>query len=452
MRIPPTAMIRTALVAALATLAISALTILLVQAGGKSAAATNLNVGLDFDTSGTPANGVYDPLNLPTFQSCGPVAIGGQISVDLFVLGVQNLLGFDSYIAYDNTRLTLVGTQVRMFMNSQPGSVMTDTSQNSPDPITGVLLTPDTDGLYDTLAADTGNVAGDTGEGVLARLTFQGIAAGQASVSIPALDRDTNGQVDTGATLRADNPANPGTTILLNDTSPADGWFDGPFTNRQGTIAVGGDADGDGVADVACPGQIADNCPGIFNNQADMEGDGQGDACDGDIDGDHYWNAQETAMGSNTTNAASTPEVCDGADNDADTQVDEGYDLNPVNGIPDCSDPNADTDGDTTMNPSDLDDDGDGTIDTTEIFIRTHTLKKCPATTTDYVWAPDMDNGKKVGISEVLLFIPYLLSKDDPNPKLSAAYNKRFDWQPGGGIGIGDILSFIPFFLVQCTP
>ncbi len=41
------------------------------------------------------------------------------------------------------------------------------------------------------------------------------------------------------------------------------------------------DADGDGVAD------LTDNCPAVANpDQADLDGDGQGDACDLDDDGD----------------------------------------------------------------------------------------------------------------------------------------------------------------------
>ena len=43
----------------------------------------------------------------------------------------------------------------------------------------------------------------------------------------------------------------------------------------------------------------ADNCPNVTNtDQADLDGDGLGDACDDDIDGDGISNAVETAIGS----------------------------------------------------------------------------------------------------------------------------------------------------------
>ncbi|HEX6584122.1 MAG TPA: DUF4394 domain-containing protein [Thermoleophilaceae bacterium] len=59
-----------------------------------------------------------------------------------------------------------------------------------------------------------------------------------------------------------------------------------------------------------------DNCPGVAgDDQADLDGDGQGDACDSDIDGDGADNTAETASGTDPRNPDSDGDgVSDGAD------------------------------------------------------------------------------------------------------------------------------------------
>ena len=60
----------------------------------------------------------------------------------------------------------------------------------------------------------------------------------------------------------------------------------------------------------------SDNCPGVAgDDQADLDEDGQGDACDDDIDGDGVANAAETARGTNPRDPDSDKDgVRDGAD------------------------------------------------------------------------------------------------------------------------------------------
>ncbi len=467
---------RMALLMVAVSVAAVAIALWALSAGQQGAGANpTLSVGLDFDPSGTAANGVYDPVNLPPFEACldilpGQAFVPGQqFSIDLFVLDVSQLVAFSSHLQYDQTKLKVVGSQVLLFLNAQPQSAVLNASQNDPDPVSGVLLTPDTDGLYEAAAADTGNESGDTGSGVLARVTFEALAAGFSTVSIPYLDFDSDGLFDTGIMLRDANG------VRINDVNPVDGWYDWPFINQQGTVAVSvSDMDGDGTSDGCdpdrdgdgilqdgdasgfegdnpCTGGNAincdDNCPWIPNpNQEDFNGDGIGDVCAGDADGDGYWVTQEEDMGSDPDNPASTPEVCDGLDNDADTQVDEGYDLNS-NGVPDCDDANADTDGDLIANPTDTDDDNDGTIDSREIAMGIDTLADCPLTTTHYAWMPDISNNQIVSIADVLKFIPHFLTFEG-----QPGYNRRFDWNANGVISIQDVLLVIPYFLTSCTP
>ena len=392
-----------------------------------------LSVGLDFDVAGTPANGAYNPASLPQFETCGEVLVGGQISIDFFILDVDNLIAFEADIQFDGQLVEVTSTNTLLFMDSQGGSNITNLSQP----------TPDSDGLYETAAVEVGNTLGDTGYGVLSRVTFTGLSAGIADISLPNIDFDSDGDFDTGVFLR-DASLN-----ALNDAD-SDGWYDGPYTNRQGTIVVGQDFDGDGIPSPACPGSPVDNCPNDPGSQADLDGDGLGDVCDPDIDGDHWFNQHETDMGSNPTDANSIPEVCDGLDNDGDGSIDEGYDLN-TNSVPDCSDPAADTDNDGTANPTDLDDDADGWNDTVEINTGMNSLIPCPTGSGHelYAWVPDTNNDGLVSISDVLRFAPHFLAIKG-NAASDHRYNFRYDYNGDGKITIGDVLSIAPDFLTFC--
>jgi len=70
----------------------------------------------------------------------------------------------------------------------------------------------------------------------------------------------------------------------------------------------------------------------------------------------------------NPLNSASTPEVCDGLDNDLNEGADEGFDNSDGDGMANCVDPDDDNDGAAdgadncplTANPNQSDTDGDG--------------------------------------------------------------------------------------------
>jgi CSLREA domain-containing protein len=102
------------------------------------------------------------------------------------------------------------------------------------------------------------------------------------------------------------------------------------------------DSDNDGIADTI------DNCPFSHNpDQGDFDNDGQGNACDADDDNDDFSDTVEMTAGSDPFNSASTPEVCDGIDNDLNQGVDESFANTDGDQMADCVDPDDDNDGQT---------------------------------------------------------------------------------------------------------
>lgn len=116
-------------------------------------------------------------------------------------------------------------------------------------------------------------------------------------------------------------------------TSTRDSWIAVGVTDMACGIIQ--DSDDDGVGDPA------DNCPTVPNaDQTDYDADGEGDACDSDIDGDEVPNGEdpeadgdnllnttETACGSDPLHSGRIPERTDavfsGTDDDGDSEVDE---------------------------------------------------------------------------------------------------------------------------------
>ena len=139
-----------------------------------------------------------------------------------------------------------------------------------------------------------------------------------------------------------------------------DGSFnaqDGCPYQTGGPADCGGDKDADGVKDGA------DVCPAVPDPaQADLDGDGQGDACDPDLDGDGVPNALDTCptlagVPQTDTDGDGAGDACE-LDDDNDG-IEDGFDLCPL--LPDPV--NADTDLDMIGDACDPDDDYDGVLD-----------------------------------------------------------------------------------------
>jgi endonuclease G len=185
-------------------------------------------------------------------------------------------------------------------------------------------------------------------------------------------DDDNDGVSDTAEEAAGSDPLNANSKPEVCDGVDNDlnDGVDEGFTNTDGdgqADCVDADDDGDGVSDAdeiaagsdplngasrpeVCDGIDNDLNDGVDEGFTNTDGDTQADCVDADDDNDGVSDAAELSAGSDPLNSASTPEVCDGVDNDLNEGIDEGFANTDGDALADCVDPDDDNDGQTDAN------------------------------------------------------------------------------------------------------
>jgi hypothetical protein len=240
-----------------------------------------------------------------TWDDLFPAPPGAGSNLDLFVTGAADS-GDDGATSDKPEVVVLPGVTGRLDIRVRPTFVNVFTSYRLTLTVTpldggfGGLPAPDVD--FDGVADDVDACPwypGIDADGCTAltpsqaRVFVDGIAAGTADV-----------QADYGP----DSFSIPITVAAGTHTIRID-WVDAGTVLATRTLTVTRpepppDADGDGVPDAT------DNCPDVTNtDQSDIDGDGLGDECDEDMDGDGYTNERELAKGSDPRDPESTPKT-----------------------------------------------------------------------------------------------------------------------------------------------
>jgi hypothetical protein len=155
------------------------------------------------DTDGTGNT----PTSLATLENCTPVQVGGSLTVDIMIVGIPpatgsggGIVGTEFAVLYDAQRLAITEVNDKMLMTASPGGSM----------FTAGDTTPDSDGQLNVASLDVGANA-ESGDGVLIRLTVEGVSNGAAAISIRPVD---GYYVDTGNNQQFFGDVSPATIAV----------------------------------------------------------------------------------------------------------------------------------------------------------------------------------------------------------------------------------------------
>jgi len=183
---------------------------------GRTDAQEAPSLRMDADPSGN------EPTSLGTLNECRSVDVGDSFDVDLVIEDVTDLIVFQASVGFDASLIEIKDRQVdTMFLAANEGSNVIDTSNRLPSPppygVSGVEI------------GDPG--AADSGSGVLARLTFEALKPGTATLEYARSDFNADGVVDLGPYLK-----DAGAEVIGDDDG--DAYFDGEATGA--VIEIGG--------------------------------------------------------------------------------------------------------------------------------------------------------------------------------------------------------------------
>jgi hypothetical protein len=145
---------------------------------GESSLPSLTRVAMDMDVNNTPAN---TATSLGSVETCNTVGVGEALKLDVTVEGIPpvvdgsgGLLALSFNLLYDEAKVKVVGADARMMVAATSGSSVL---------VIGDSL-PDTDGDLSVSALDTGTAVGESGDGVLARITLEGVQVGIVTLTL----------------------------------------------------------------------------------------------------------------------------------------------------------------------------------------------------------------------------------------------------------------------------